>query len=155
MGDHADFGGGNYVEPYFATKALIVAPGWRLDISPRKPGSIGLAATAPDGLFRTVLPAPTATPTQIDYAARLRALPSGDFDLALWMQTALSHGAPDWHASGRQPQHHAGPKQTGETAQWAAGCVSHFAAQSCCAVHGHIEVYAALKDVARGPTSSS
>ncbi len=78
--------GGNYVEPYFATKALIVAQDGGLDVHDAALAWIGwaLPRQRPDGLFRRFCRGNTANAT--DDWRDCAPADADDSMLALWMQ---------------------------------------------------------------------
>jgi len=136
--------GGNYVEPYFATKALIVAQDGGLDVREAAAAWIRwvLPRQQPDGLFRRFC----------RVSGEWRDCAPADADdsmLALWMQLlyrmAPSTGMPaEWQRSlalsARQLARLRNPRLG----------VYHISTRNHVALFmDNIEVYAALKDVAR------
>jgi len=145
--------GGNYVEPYFATKALIVAHDGGLDIHQAARAWIdwALPRQRPDGLFRRFCRANTNTNPSADYAWRdCAAADADDSMLALWMQLlyrmAPSTGMPaEWQRSITLAA-----KQLAKLRNRRLG-VYHISRLNHVALFmDNIEVYSALKDVARG-----
>jgi hypothetical protein len=136
--------GGNYVEPYFATKALIVAQDGGLDIHSAASAWINwaLARQRPDGLFRRFC----LTSGQWRDCAPADA---DDSMLALWMQLlyrmAPATGIPtQWQRSLTLSA-----RQLDKLRNHRLG-VYHISNRNHVALFmDNVEVYAALKDVAR------
>lgn len=137
--------GGNYVEPYFATKALIVAQDGGLDVREAATAWIRwiLPRQQPDGLFRRFC--------RVNGEWRDCAPADADDSmLALWMQLlyrmAPSTGMPpEWQRSLAMSA-----RQLAKLRNARLG-VYHISTRNHVALFmDNIEVYAALKDVARG-----
>ncbi len=149
--------GGNYVEPYFATKALIVAQDGGLNVSEAAGAWIGwaLPRQRPSGLFRRFCranPAHNANPDIANTNDAWRDCAAADADdsmLALWMQLlyrmAPATGLPaEWQRSLTLSE-----KQLAKLRNRRLG-VYHISGRNHVALlMDNIEVYAALKDVAR------
>jgi hypothetical protein len=147
--------GGNYVEPYFATKALLVAQDGGLDI--RGAAQAWIDWTLPrqraDGLFRRFCRAArnaSANPNT-NYAWRdCAAADADDSMLALWMQLlyrmAPSTGMPaEWQRSLTLASKQLAKLRNGRLGVYHVSRLNHVAL-----FMDNIEVYAALRDVARG-----
>ena len=136
--------GGNYVEPYFAAKALIVAHDGGLDIHAAARAWIAwaLARQRPDGLFRRFC---GGHGTWRDCAPA----DADDSMLALWMQllyrmTPASGMPPEWQRSVALSA-----KQLEKLHNRRLG-VYHISKRNHVALlMDNVEVYAALKDIAR------
>lgn len=147
--------GGNYVEPYFATKALIVAQDGGLDIHNAAEAWINwvLPRQRPDGLFRRFCRAASNANADlnIDYAWRDCAPADADDSmLALWVQLlyrmAPSTGMPvEWRRSITLAAKQLAKLRNGRLGVYHISRLNHVAL-----FMDNIEVYAALKDVARG-----
>lgn len=144
--------GGNYVEPYFATKALIVAQDGGLDASEAARAWIAwaLPRQRPDGLFRRFCRANPADANNTDDNWRDCAPADADDSmLALWMQLlyrmAPADGLPaDWRRSLALAD-----KQLEKLRNSRLG-VYHVSRSNHVALFmDNIEVYAALRDVAQ------
>ncbi|MFY9903602.1 MAG: hypothetical protein WBX02_18855 [Terriglobales bacterium] len=144
--------GGDYVEPYFATKALIVAQDGGLDIHEAAQSWINwaLPRQRPDGLFRRFCRA-NSNAKHADYAWRDCAPADADDSmLALWMQLlyrmAPSTGLPvEWQRSIALAAKQLAKLRNGRLGVYHISRLNHVAL-----FMDNIEVYAALKDVARG-----
>jgi hypothetical protein len=145
--------GGNYVEPYFATKALIVAQDGGLDIHESAQAWIrwALPRQRPDGLFRRFCRANSNANPNMDYAWRDCAPADADDSmLALWMQLlyrmAPTTGMPaEWQRSIARAAKQLAKLRNGRLGVYHISRLNHVAL-----FMDNIEVYAALKDVARG-----
>jgi|HubBroStandDraft_4_1064222.scaffolds.fasta_scaffold00964_8 hypothetical protein len=147
--------GGNYVEPYFATKALIVAQDGGLDIHEAAQVWIdwALPRQRPDGLFRRFCRAATNPNANINTDFAWRDCAPADADdsmLALWMQLlyrmAPSAGMPaEWQRSITLAAKQLAKLRNGRLGVYHISRLNHVAL-----FMDNIEVYAALKDVARG-----
>jgi hypothetical protein len=136
--------GGNYVEPYFATKALIVAQDGGLDVRQAASAWIGwaLPRQQPSGLFRRFCSAD----------AEWRDCAPADADdsmLALWMQLlyrmAPASGMPaDWQRSIALSA-----KQLEKLHNRRLGVYHISQSNHVALLMDNIEVYSALKDVGR------
>ena len=139
--------GSNYVEPYFATKALIVAQDGGLDVRKAALAWIGwaLPRQRPDGLFRRFCRAHSTSEEWRDCAPA----DADDSMLALWMQLlyrmAPATGMPaEWQRSLALAS-----RQLEKLHNRRLG-VYHISRRNHVALlMDNIEVYAALKDVAR------
>lgn len=144
--------GGDYVEPYFATKALIVAQDGGLDIHEAAQSWINwaLPRQRPDGLFRRFCRA-NSNAKHADYAWRDCAPADADDSmLGLWMQLlyrmAPSTGLPvEWQRSIALAAKQLAKLRNGRLGVYHISRLNHVAL-----FMDNIEVYAALKDVARG-----
>ncbi len=145
--------GGNYVEPYFATKTLIVAQDGGLDIRESAQAWIdwSLPRQRPDGLFRRFCRANTNAKSTNDHAWRDCAPADADDSmLALWMQLlyrmAPATGMPaEWQRSITLAAKQLAKLRNGRLGVYHISRLNHVAL-----FMDNIEVYAALKDVARG-----
>jgi hypothetical protein len=145
--------GGNYVEPYFATKALIVAQDGGLDIRQAAQDWIdwALPRQRPDGLFRRFCRANASPNPNTDYSWRDCAPADADDSmLALWMQLlyrmAPSTGMPpQWQHSITLAAKQLAKLRNGRLGVYHVSRLNHVAL-----FMDNIEVYAALRDVARG-----
>ncbi len=144
--------GGDYVEPYFATKALIVAQDGGLDVHEAAQSWINwaLPRQRPDGLFRRFCRA-NSNAKHADYAWRDCAPADADDSmLGLWMQLlyrmAPSTGLPvEWQRSIALAAKQLAKLRNGRLGVYHISRLNHVAL-----FMDNIEVYAALKDVARG-----
>jgi hypothetical protein len=144
---------GNYVEPYFATKALIVAQDGGLDIHESAQAWINwtLPRQRPDGLFRRFCRANSNANPNADYAWRdCAAADADDSMLALWMQLlyrmAPSTGMPaDWQHSITRAAKQLAKLRNGRLGVYHVSRLNHVAL-----FMDNIEVYSALKNVASG-----
>ncbi len=142
--------GGNYVEPYFATKALIVAQDGGLDVRESANAWIGwaLPRQQPDGLFRRFCRAKLSDNISSKEWRDCAPADADDSMLALWMQLLYrmmpATGMPaEWQRSLAL----AG-KQLDNLENRRLG-VYHVSRRNHVALlMDNIEVYAALKDVA-------
>lgn len=147
--------GGNYVEPYFATKALIVAQDGGLDVHEAAQAWIdwALPRQRPNGLFRRFCRANANANgnDRTDYAWRdCAAADADDSMLALWIQLlyrmAPSTGMPaEWQRSLTLAAKQLAKLRNGRLGVYHVSRLNHVAL-----LMDNIEVYAALKDVARG-----
>jgi hypothetical protein len=136
--------GGNYVEPYFATKALIVAQDGGLDVREAASAWIGwvLPRQRPDGLFRRFC--------RVNGEWRDCAPADADDSmLALWMQLlyrmAPATGIPaEWQRSLALSARQLAKLHNSRLGVYHISTRNHVAL-----LMDNIEVYAALKDVAR------
>jgi hypothetical protein len=142
--------GGNYVEPYFATKALIVAQDGGLDVQGAAHSWIGwaLPRQRPDGLFHRFC-RPDNHDNHNDAWRDCAAADADDSMLALWMQL-LYRMAP---ATGMPPEWQRSvtlaTMQLAKLRNRRLG-VYHISRRNHVALlMDNIEVYAALKDVAK------
>jgi hypothetical protein len=160
--------GGDYVEPYFATKALIVAQDGGLDIKKAASSWIGwaLPRQRPNGLFRRYCrAAPVNMPVNVndnhndnnndnhnDNNEDWRDCAPADADdsmLALWMQL-LYRMAPDTGIPSEWRQSLALAERQLEKLRNPRLGVYHISRNNHVALlMDNVEVYAALKDVAR------
>jgi len=136
--------GGNYVEPYFATKALIVAQDGGLDIHEAAAAWINwiLPRQRPDGLFRRFC----------DAGGEWRDCAPADADdsmLALWMQLLYRMAPDDGLPPDWQRSVHLSQKQLEKLYNRRLG-LYHISRRDHVALFmDNVEVYAALKDIAR------
>ena len=147
--------GGNYVELYFATKALMVAQDGGLDIHDAAYAWIdwALPRQRPDGLFRRFCRAAASPNANINTDFAWRDCAPADADdsmLALWMQLlyrmAPSTGMPaEWQHSVTLAAKQLAKLRNGRLGVYHISRLNHVAL-----FMDNIEVYAALKDVARG-----
>jgi len=139
--------GGNYVEPYFATKALIVAQDGGLDVHEAAQAWIGWALPRQrhDGLFHRFCRANNKNDAWLDCAAA----DADDSMLALWMQLlyrmAPAAGmSPEWQCSATLAARHLATLRNRRLGVYHISQRNHVAL-----LMDNIEVYAALKDVAQ------
>ena len=139
--------GGNYVEPYFATKALIVAQDGGLDIREAAEAWIqwALPRQRADGLFRRFCRGNNNDEAWRDCAAA----DADDSMLALWMQLLYrmepATGMPaEWRRSLALSAHQLAKLENRRLGVYHISRRNHVAL-----LMDNIEVYAALKDVAQ------
>ncbi len=143
--------GGNFVEPYFATKALIVAEDGGLDIHQAAEAWIGwaLPRQQASGLFRRFCRANGDNNNSDDDWRDCAPADADDSMLALWMQLlyrmAPTAGmSPEWQRSVKLSA-----RQLAKLRNWRLG-VYHISRRNHVALlMDNVEVYAALKDVAQ------
>ncbi|MGA8539342.1 MAG: hypothetical protein WB566_07570 [Terriglobales bacterium] len=144
--------GGDYVEPYFATKALIVAQDGGLDVREAAMAWIGwaLPRQRPDGLFRRYCRVQNddARNNKDDIWRDCAAADADDSMLALWMQLlyrmAPSTGMPaEWQRSLAFSSRQLARLRNRRLGLYHISRRNHVAL-----LMDNIEVYAALKDVA-------
>jgi hypothetical protein len=145
--------GGNYVEPYFATKALIVAEDGGLDVHQTAEAWIGwaLRRQRSNGLFRRFCRTDTNTTNNNDDDWRDCAPADADDSmLALWMQLLYRMAPPTGLPVDWQRSISLSAKQLAKLRNPRLG-VYHISRRNHVALlMDNVEVYAALKDVARG-----
>ena len=136
---------GDYVEPYFATKALIVAQDAGLDVRNAAAGWIawGLAHQEKDGRFDRYCR------KQNEHWHSCGAADADDSMLALWLQLlyrmAPDHGLPTaWQASARNAESQLSRLRNGRLGVYRVSSRNHVPL-----FMDNVEVYSALQDIAR------
>ncbi len=146
--------GGNYVEPYFATKALIVAQDGGLDIHEAAEAWIewALPRQRPDGLFRRFCRGNQSGNNSNSSSDDWRDCAPADADdsmLALWMQLLYRMEPPSGMPPEWQHSLELSERQLAKLRNRRLG-VYHISRRNHVALlMDNVEVYAALKDVAQ------